>query len=73
MALKSNSIIKRTREQKIAAAAAALAIQLAKKNKDPMYYKLKRYRSLLLEAREKIMQKWYNKAKIIVRQKLSKS
>ena len=73
MALKSNSIIKRTREQKIAAAAASVAVQLAKKNNDPMYDKLKRYRALLLEARKKIMQKWYNKAKAIVRQRMSSS
>jgi len=71
MALNSHSIIKRTRDQKIAAAAASVAVQLAKKNNDPMYDKLKRYRALMLEAREKIMQKWYTKAKAIVRQRLS--
>ncbi len=70
MALKNHSIIKRTREQKINAAAATLAVQLAKQNNDPMYNKLKRYKSLMLQARQKIMQKWYNKAKQIVRQRL---
>lgn len=71
MALNNHSIIKRTREQKISAAAAAFAVQLAKKNNDPMYGKLSRYRALMLEARRKIMQKWYNRAKTIVRQKMS--
>jgi len=70
MALKNHSIIKRTREQKINAAAATLAVQLAKQNNDPMYDKLKRYKSLMLQARQKIMQKWYNRAKQIVRQRL---
>jgi len=69
-ALKEHSIIKRTREQKINAAAASLAVQLAKQNNDPMYQKLSKYRALMLEARKKIMQKYYNRAKTIVRQRL---
>ena len=70
MALNTHSIIKRTKDQKIAAAAASLAVQLAKNNNDPMYDKLKRYRSLMLETREKIMQKWYKKALAVIRKRL---
>ena len=73
MALHTHSIIKRTKEQKINAAAASLAVQLAKQNGDPMYDKLNRYRNLMLEARAKIMKKWFNKAKMIVRQKLKEA
>ena len=68
--LGDHSIIKRTRDQKIQAAAAATAVQLAKQNGDPMYDKLKKYKTLMMEARHKIMQKWFQKAKIVVRQRL---
>jgi len=70
MALNNHSVIKRTREQKVSAAAGAVAVQLAKQNNDPMYVKLVKYKHLMLEARAKIMQKWYNKAKVIVRSRL---
>ena len=73
MALNNHSVIKRTRDQKISAAAGSVAVQLAKQNNDPMYDKLVKYKHLMLEARAKIMQKWFNKAKVIVRSRLNES
>ena len=73
MALNNHSVIKRTRDQKIAAAAGSVAVQLAKQNNDPAYDKLVKYKQLMLEARAKIMQKWFNKAKVIVRSRLNES
>jgi len=71
MAIQQQTMIKRTRDQKINAAAGAVAVQLAKQHNDPMYDKLIKYKSLMLQARSKIMEKWFEKAKVIVRQRMA--
>ena len=71
MALKEHSIVRRTKEQKVNAAIAATAVKLAKVKGDPLAAKLSRYRELLLQTRAKIMEKYYNRARAIVTQRLN--
>ena len=71
MAIEQQTVIRRTKDQKISAAAGAVAVQLAKQHNDPMYYKLRKYRQLMLKAREAIMDKYKEKALTIVRQRMT--
>ena len=73
MAMGSQTVIKRTKDQKISAAAGAVAVQIAKQHDDPMYYKLKKYKTLMLQARAAIMDKYKEKAMVVVRQRMAQN
>ena len=57
MALSSSTYV-RTGETKRKAAIAAIATALAKKNGDPLYVKLAKYRKLWKDHKEQIMRKY---------------
>jgi len=60
--MRQASMVRRTGIAKKEAAIAAGAIFLAKNNKDPLYDKLKRYRDLWQETKNKIIQKYHTKS-----------
>ena len=70
MALKEHSVIRRTKEQKIKAAIGAAAVQMAKAKGDPLAAKLSKYRALVIETRKKLLEKYGNRARAIVMQRM---
>lgn len=58
-----NSITKRTREAKIAAGSASLAMKLAKDNNDTLYKKSQRFKKLFIEAKKAVMTKYGKRAR----------
>ena len=61
------SIVKMDKERKIKMLVGQVAIRIAKEKGDPLYDKYKKYRELYLETKRKIIEKYANKAKQVVR------
>lgn len=67
----SMSVVKRTREAKLKAAAGALAIQIAKERNDPLYRKFKKFRDRFWTMKNKIKSKYGQKAMVQARKSMS--
>ena len=52
------SMVQRSREAKINAAVGAIAVSMAKKANDPLYFKLVKYRKLWKETKNRIVAKY---------------
>ena len=66
MGIKSLSIVKMSRQQKIEAAINATAIRLAKEANDPKYKQYERARQKALKLKKEIVRKYRAKARRIV-------
>jgi len=62
----------RTGESKRAAAIAAIAVSIAKKNNDPLYELLKRHRSAWKRIKDDIISRYRGQAEMKLQQNLSK-
>lgn len=69
----SYSLIKRTRKEKLAAMAAALAITIARQRKDPAYDKHKLLKSKFVEMKKRIFARYRAPAMRLAKQNMKKS
>jgi len=67
-----NSVIKRTKQDKLKALAGKLALQIAKEQKDPLYAKYEKMRSLYLKYKNQIIEKYSAKAMAAARKAANK-
>jgi len=65
-------MIRVTRQAKMARLSGGLAMQMAKKNNDPMYNKAMKAKKLFMGMKKKIMQKYGMKGKAAARKAVSK-
>lgn len=65
--MKSTSVINRSRNQKYGALGASFAINMAKKNNDPLYKKYKRYRDMFIDQKKKIIEKYGSRGRMQAR------
>jgi len=61
--MQQTSIVKRTRESKIAAGSASLAMKMAKDNNDQLYKKSQKFKKLFLSAKKAVMSKYGSRAR----------
>lgn len=66
-----NSTVQRTKQAKIRAAAAVIAIQMAKKAGDPMYRRFKKSRNAFIRFKKRIEKRYIRTALAIAQQKIS--
>ena len=65
------SILKRNRTHKTKSTAGVIANSLAKKQNDPLYKRMKFYRSLYMKTKEQIQRKYKSKSMNLARQRAS--
>lgn len=69
----TSSIIKRTRQQKLATLAANFAIRIAKDRNDPLYRKYQRFRKLFWDSKKLLIKRYGSRGMVIARKSMQKS
>ena len=67
-----DSMIKRTKQTKMAALVGKLALQIAQKSNDPMFEKYQTYRQKYLEFKKDLIKKYMMKAKSAAKKAIQK-
>jgi hypothetical protein len=68
-----NTMVKRTREAKIQAGSASLAMKMAKDNDDILYRKAQRFKKLFVNAKKAVMTKYGQRARTAYLKKMGSS